>query len=178
MPLNQEPKTLDLAALTEKSDYIVKIKNALENAVGQKVVIVTVLGVTRTGGVYCRPVDFSFLGGQTLTLFIRAGADAFKAKLNGKELVLSGDFSDYKKDTFDRAVKYTADAIRNNQKKFEKAQQKVKLNDPNVKKTPSSTKATVPQQLKDLAEQETKLTDEIAKKQKTISELEEQLASL
>lgn len=179
MPVAKEPTKLDLTKLTNKSEYIVKIQEALEKAVGQKIVIVMLFPIKRVAGVSCVPVDFNFLGGQKLTLFIRAGADAFKAKLNDKELVLGGDFSNDLKDTFDRAVKTTATAIRNNQKKFEKAQQKTKATPPKSQKDPTKEPKLPPlKQLNVLKEKDDALTQEIEKKQKTVEELEAEIASL
>lgn len=63
-------------------------------------------------------LHFSFSGGATLTLYVRALADVVKAELNDKVIVLSGDFSDDYKPTFENAVSCVAKLIREAQSKF------------------------------------------------------------
>lgn len=121
---------LNLTTLTDQHTYIQKIKKALVQAVGQEIPIINVSKVKRTGGVSASPVEFIFAGGQSLLLFIRAGADAFKAKLNGKEIVLSGDFSNDLKMTFNNGVDGVARLIRNGQKKFEASRNREKVKIP------------------------------------------------
>lgn len=52
------------------------------------ILLTEVKKVQRKGGVSAAPIVFLFAGGQKLILFVRAGADVFKALLNGKEIVL------------------------------------------------------------------------------------------
>ncbi|MCH7335195.1 hypothetical protein [Acinetobacter sp. NIPH 2699] len=96
--------TLNLTAVKPDTPYIKKIKTALEKATGQTIPLVEVKKVQRKGGVSVVPVFIVFAGGQELTLYARASADVFKAELNGKEIILSGDFSDDYQQTFDNAV--------------------------------------------------------------------------
>lgn len=138
--------SLNLATLTNKSPYIEKIRSALESATGQQVPIgtVDVLKPKRVSGVSAAPVMFNFAGGQILTLYVRASADVFKAELNGKTVVISGDFSDDWKQTFDAAVSSMAKLVRDSQKAIQTQNQKQKV------VLPRSTKQSVPQQIKQL----------------------------
>ena len=110
-----------------------------------------------------------FAGGQELTLYIRASADVFKAALNGKEIVLSGDFSDDYKQTFDNAVSGAAQLIRTAQPKIEQQNKKDKVN------IPRRQLNSVPQQLEEKREEETKLDQEIADKATQRDQLLQQL---
>ena len=160
---------LNLTALTDKSPYIQKIKAALEKATGQTIPLVETAKVQRKGGVSVVPAVFMFAGGQELTLYIRASADVFKAALNGKEIVLSGDFSDDYKQTFDNAVSGVAQLIRNAQPKIEQQNKKDKVN------IPRRQSNSVPQQLDEKREEETKLDQEIADKTTQRDQLLQQL---
>lgn len=164
---------LNLTTLNNQHAYIQKIKKALAQAVGQEIPIINVGKVKRTGGVSASPVEFIFAGGQALILFIRAGADAFKATLNGKEIVLPGDFSNDLKMTFDNGVDGVARLIRNGQKKFEASRnrEKVKIpqgNDSNVK--PQRAKA-VTAQIADAKVAEKELDQQIVDKTTTRDDL-------
>ena len=162
---------LNLTALTDKSPYIQKIKAALEKATGQNIPLVETAKVQRKGGVSVVPAVFMFAGGQELTLYIRASADVFKAALNGKEIVLSGDFSDDYKQTFDNAVSGAAQLIRTAQPKIEQQNKKDKVNIP---RRPSNS---VPQQLEEKREEETKLDQDIldstARRDQLLQQLEQ-----
>jgi hypothetical protein len=147
---------LNLAAITDKTSYIQKIKVALEKATGQSIPLTEIKKVQRKGGVSVAPIVFLFAGGQELTLFARASADVFKASLNGKEIVLSGDFSDDYKQTFDNAVSGVAQLIRIAQPKIEQQNKKEKVNIP--RRQPNS----VPKQLLEKLEQEKQLDQEVA----------------
>lgn len=149
---------LNLTALTDKSPYIQKIKAALEKAAGQSIPLVETAKVQRKGGVSVVPAVFMFAGGQELTLYIRASADVFKAALNGKEIVLSGDFSDDYKQTFDNAVSGAAQLIRTAQPKIEQQNKKDKVNIPRRKSN------STPKQLSEKLEQEKQLDQEMAGK--------------
>ncbi|MFS4054571.1 hypothetical protein ACMDMU_19115, partial [Acinetobacter baumannii] len=96
--------SLNLAAVTATTPYIKKIQSALEKATGQTIVTPEFRKIKRVAGVSVLPVAFFFSGGATLTLYIRALADVVKAEVNDKVIVLSGDFSDDYKPTFENAV--------------------------------------------------------------------------
>lgn len=170
--------TLELSSLNADSPYIKKIVKALIKAVGQEIPIVTPLKVKRIAGVSCKGFDFVFLGGQKLTLFVRMQADVIRAKLNDKDFVLSGDFSNDFQTTFDNGVNSVAKLIRNNQKKFETDQSKQKISAPTPKRTTTTPSQTPTKQLAALQDQDSQLQAEIDKKTATIAELEDQLKSL
>ena len=170
--------TLNLGELTADSPYIKKIAKALVKAVGQEIPIITPLKVKRVKGVSCKPIDFVFLGGQKLTLFVRSGGDVTGANLNDKKIILAGDFSNDYDATFENGVNSVAKAIRSNQKKFENQQEKVKVTVPPSKKPSSTPTQTPSKQLASLKEQDVKLQQEIDKKQATVTQLQEQLKSL
>lgn len=149
---------LNLTAITNQTPYVQKIKGALEKALGQSIPLTEVKKLQRKGGVSVVPIFFRFTGGQELTLFVRASADVFKALLNGKEIVLSGDFSDDYKQTFDNAVSGVAQLIRTAQPKIEKQNKDEKVNIPRRQST------SVPKQLSEKLEQEKQLDQEIADK--------------
>jgi hypothetical protein len=132
-----------LAAVTPDTPYIKKIKSALEKATGQSIPLVEIKKVQRKGGVSVVPIFLVFAGGQELTLFARASADVFKSELNGKEIVLPGDFSDDYQQTFDNAVSGMAKLIRESQAKVEQQNQKKRLNCHHEKIVVSSSKSVI-----------------------------------
>ena len=160
---------LNLTAITDQTPYVQKIKGALEKASGQSIPLTEVKKVQRKGGVSVVPIVFLFAGGQELTLFARASADVFKASLNGKEIVLSGDFSDDYKQTFDNAVSGVAQLIRTAQPKIEQQNKKEKVN------IPRRQSNSVPKQLSEKLEQEKQLDQEIADKTTQRDQLLQQL---
>ncbi|MCH7388328.1 hypothetical protein MMO39_13640 [Acinetobacter modestus] len=137
--------TLNLTAVTPDTPYIKKIKSALEKATGQSIPLVEIKKVQRKGGVSVVPI---FL------VFARASADVFKFELNGKEIVLPGDFSDDYQQTFDNAVSGMAKLIRESQAKVEQQNQKVKL--------PPRKNRSIQQQISDKREEETQLDQELS----------------
>ncbi|MDH0032567.1 MULTISPECIES: hypothetical protein [unclassified Acinetobacter] len=147
--------SLNLTAVTPDTPYIKKIKAALEKAAGQSIPVVEVKKVQRKAGVSVVPAFFVFAGGQELTLYARASADVIKAELNGKEIVLSGDFSDDYQPTFDNAVSGLAKLIRETQPKIEQQNQKDKV------KLPPRNNRSINQQLNDKREEESQLDQEI-----------------
>lgn len=161
---------LNLTAITNQTPYVQKIKGALEKASGQSIPLTEVKKVQRKGGVSVVPIVFLFAGGQELTLFARASADVFKASLNGKEIVLSGDFSDDYKQTFDNdAVSGVAQLIRTAQPKLEKQNKDEKVN------IPRRQSNSIPKQLSEKLEQEKQLDQEIADKTTQRDQLLQQL---
>lgn len=149
---------LNLVSLTKEHPYIQKIKKALEQATGQTIVHIDVRKVKRVAGASVVPLQLDFEGDQELILFVRASADVFKAKLNDKDIVLSGDFSDAYKPTFDAAVTGVAKLVRQSQPKTqaENAKQKVKL--------PPRRSASISQQIMDKSAEEQALEKTIADK--------------
>lgn len=162
---------LNLATLTNKDPYIEKIRTALETATGQQIPAGTVeVGkVKRVSGVSAVPVTFAFAGGQSLTLYVRATADVFKAELNGKVIVLSGDFSNDWKQTFDAAVSGVAKLVRDGQKakQAENARQKVKI--------PRAPSQSVTAKIKEAQELEAQLDQRITEKTAQRDQLKEKL---
>ncbi|GAA5003315.1 hypothetical protein GCM10023206_06890 [Acinetobacter puyangensis] len=162
---------LNLATLAVTDPYIQKIKNALASTTGQEIPIINLEKVKRVSGVSAVPVEFIFAGGQALKLFIRAGADVFKAELNGKSIVLSGDFSNDLKMTFDNGVNGVAKLIRNGQKKFEISRTKEKVKIPST----SSPSKSLTSLLKEVTEQENSLDQQIADSTTVRDQLLEQI---
>ena len=148
--------TLNLTAVTPDTPYIKKIKAALEKGTGDKIPIVEVKKVQRKGGVSTSPVFFRFAGGQELVLYVRASADVIKAELNGKEIVLPGDFSDDYQPTFDNAVSGVASLVRKAQSMIDEQNKKDKV------KLPPRNNRGIQQQLNDKREEESQLDKEIA----------------
>lgn len=161
--------TLNLTAVTPDTPYIKKIKSALEKATGQSIPLVEIKKVQRKGGVSVVPVVLVFAGGQELTLFARASADVFKSELNGKEIVLPGDFSDDYQQTFDNAVSGIAKLIREAQPKVEQQNQKEKV------KLPPRKNRSIQQQISDKREEETQLDQELSNLTSQRDQLLEQL---
>lgn len=167
---------LDLASLNEKDAYIQKIKKSLETAVGQKIAIINIEKLKRVAGVSACPVEFIFAGNQQLKLFIRSTADVFKATLNGKTIVLTGDFSNDLKMTFENGVNGVAKLIRNGQKSFEKSIAKEKVRIPKPKSESESTpKLSTTAQLKAYVEQEQVLDKELDEKRAILEQLKQQV---
>lgn len=148
--------SLNLAAVTPDTPYIKKIKSALEKATGQSIPLVEVKKVQRKGGVSVVPVVLVFAGGQELTLFARASADVFKSELNGKEIVLPGDFSDDYQQTFDNAVSGIASLVRKAQSMIDEQNKKDKV------KLPPRKNRSIQQQISDKREEETQLDQELS----------------
>lgn len=147
--------SLNLATVTPNTPYIKKIKAALEKATGQAIPLVEVKKVQRKAGVSVVPVFLVFAGGQELTLFARASADVIKAELNGKDIILPGDFSDDYQQTFDNAVSGLAKLIRESQSKVEQQNQKAKV------KLPPRKNRSIQQQIGDKREEEKQLDQEL-----------------
>ena len=160
---------LNLTTITDQTPDVQKIKDTLERASGQSIPLTEGKKVQCKGGVSVAPIVFLFASGQELTLFARASADVFKASLNGKEIVLSGDFSDDYKQTFDNAVSGVAQLIRTAQPKIEQQNKKEKVNIP---RRPSNS---IPKQLSEKLEQEKQLDQEIADKTTQRDQLLQQL---
>lgn len=99
---------------------------------------------------------FFFSGGATLTLYVRALADVVKAELNDKVIVLSGDFSDDYKPTFDNAVNGVANLIREAQSKIQDQNKREKVRLP-------PRRSSVDQKAKEVQEQEQKLDEDLEK---------------
>lgn len=164
--------TLNLTAVTPDTPYIKKIKSALEKATGQSIPLVELKKVQRKSGVSVVPIFLVFAGGQELVLYARASADVFKAELNGKEVVLSGDFSDDYQQTFDNAVSGLAKLIRSSQAKVEQQNRKDK-----VKLPPRKSRSTQ-QMISDKRDEETKLDQELIDLTTQRDQLREQLNQL
>lgn len=154
--------TLNLATLNSKDPYIEKIRAALETATGQQVPVglVDVQKAKRVSGVSASPVLFNFAGGQKLTLYVRASADVFKAELNGKVIVLSGDFSNDWKQTFDSGVSGVAKLVRDSQQAIQTQTKKQKVVIPRA----SGQSTSVTAKLKAVQEQETQIDQRIVDK--------------
>lgn len=168
---------LNLANLTEKDAYIQKVKTALEQGTGQKIVIINVDKIKRVSGVSARPIEFIFLGNQRLVLFIRAGADAFKATLNGKNIVLQGDFSNDLKMTFDNGVKGVSNLIRDGQKKFEASLLKEKVKPTSQAKAENTPRSmSVTSQIKQSLSEESQIDQDIADKIQQIEQVKSKIA--
>jgi len=148
--------SLNLAAVTATTPYIKKIQSALEKATGQTVVTQEFRKIKRVAGISVLPVTFFFSGGATLTLYIRALADVVKAELNDKVVVLSGDFSDDYKLTFDNAVNGVSKLIREAQSKIQDQNKREKVRLP-------PRRSSVEQKAKEVQEQEQILDEELAK---------------
>ncbi|MEN3978242.1 hypothetical protein [Acinetobacter sp. CWB-B33] len=160
---------INLAAITDQTPYVQKIKGALEKATGQSIPLTEIKKVQRKGGISVAPITFLFAGGQELTLFARASADVFKASLNGKEIVLSGDFSDDYKQTFDNAVSGVAQLIRTAQPKIEQQNKKERVNIPRRKSN------SIQMQLSEKLDQEKQVDQEVADKTAQRDQLIQQL---
>ncbi|QHJ83143.1 MAG: hypothetical protein [Bacteriophage sp.] len=165
---------LNLATLTAKDAYIVKIQKALETAVGQKIPIINIEKPKRISGVSASPVEFVFLGGQKLVLFVRSGADVFKATLNGKTIVLGGDFSNDLKMTFDNGVNSVAKYVRNGQKKFEASLSKERVKNPTKPSSSTPARSTLVK-IKQVEADESIIDNQIAEKQKQVDELKDKI---
>ncbi len=148
--------SLNLAAVTATTPYIKKIQSALEKATGQTIVTPEFRKIKRVAGVSVLPVAFYFSGGATLTLYIRSVADVTKAEINDKVVVLSGDFSDDYKPTFDNAVNGVAKLIREAQSKIQDQNKREKVRLP-------PRRSSIEQKAKEVEEQEKKLDEELVK---------------
>jgi len=148
--------SLNLAAVTATTPYIKKIQSALEKATGQTIVTPEFRKIKRVAGVSVLPVTFFFSGGATLTLYVRALADVVKAELNDKVIVLSGDFSDDYKPTFDNAVNGVSKLIREAQSKIQDQNKREKVRLP-------PRRSSVDQKAIEVQEQEQKLDEDLAK---------------
>ncbi|ADI90435.1 hypothetical protein AOLE_07720 [Acinetobacter oleivorans DR1] len=148
--------SLNLAAVTATTPYIKKIQSSLEKATGQTILTPEIRKVKRVAGVSVLPVTFFFSGGATLTLYVRALADVVKAELNDKVIVLSGDFSDDYKPTFDNAVNGVANLIREAQSKIQDQNKREKVRLP-------PRRSSVDQKAKEVQEQEQKLDEDLEK---------------
>jgi uncharacterized protein YajQ (UPF0234 family) len=89
--------------------------------------------------------------------------------LNGKEIVLPGDFSDDYQQTFDNAVSGMAKLIRESQAKVEQQNQKEKV------KLPPRKNRSIQQQISDKREEETQLDQELSNLTAQRDQLLEQL---
>lgn len=148
--------SLNLAAVTATTPYIKKIQSALAKATGQTIVTPEFRKIKRVAGVSVLPVTFFFSGGATLTLYVRALADVVKAELNEKVIVLSGDFSDDYKPTFDNAVNVVAKLIREAQSQIQDQNKREKVRLP-------PRRTSVDQKTVEVEEQEQKLDEELVK---------------
>ncbi len=148
--------SLNLAAVTATTPYIKKIQSALAKATGQTIVTPEFRKIKRVAGVSVLPVTFFFSGGATLTLYVRALADVVKAELNEKVIVLSGDFSDDYKPTFDNAVNGVAKLIREAQSQIQAQNKREKVRLP-------PRRTSVDQKAVEVEEQEQKLDEELVK---------------
>lgn len=166
---------LNLVGLNADDAYIKKIKDALSSATGQEIPLINIDKVKRVAGVSAVPAEFVFAGGQALKIYIRAGADVFKAELNGKGIVLSGDFSNDLKMTFDNAITGVAKQIRDGQKKFELSRTKEKIKIPRQSQNTAVSSKSVSAQLKEIQEQEAVLDQQIVEKTKLRDQLLEQI---
>lgn len=166
---------LNLVGLNVDDAYIKKIKDALSSATGQEIPLINIDKVKRVAGVSAVPAEFVFAGGQALKIYIRAGADVFKAELNGKGIVLSGDFSNDLKMTFDNAVTGVAKQIRDGQKKFELSRTKEKVKIPRQSQNTAVSSKSVSAQLKEIQEQEAVLDQQIADKTQLRDQLLEKI---
>lgn len=164
--------SLNLTAVTTDTPYIKKIKAALEKAAGQSIPLVEIKKVQRKGGVSVVPIFLVFAGGQELILYARASADVFKAELNGKEVVLSGDFSDDYQQTFDNAVSGLAKLIRSSQAKVEQQNRKDKV------KLPPRKNRSTQQMISDKRDEVAKLDQELIDLTTQRDQLREQLNQL
>ncbi|CDH41984.1 hypothetical protein WDA38_08470 [Acinetobacter pittii] len=160
--------SLNLAAITATTPYIKKIQSALEKATGQTIVTPEFRKIKRVAGVSVLPVAFFFSGGATLTLYIRALADVVKAELNDKVIVLSGDFSDDYKPTFENAISCVAKLIREAQSKIQEQNKREKVSLP-------PRRTSVDQKIKEVQEQEQKLDEDLAKQTAQRDQLKEQI---
>jgi len=163
--------SLNLAAVTATTPYIKKIQSALEKATGQTVVTQEFRKIKRVAGVSVLPVTFFFSGGATLTLYIRALADVVKAELNEKVIVLSGDFSDDYKPTFDNAVNGVSKLIREAQSKIQDQNKREKVRLP-------PRRSSVEQKATEVQEQEKMLDEELAKQTAQRDQLLERIESV
>lgn len=166
---------LNLVGLNADNAYIKKIKDALSSATGQEIPLINIDKVKRVAGVSAVPAEFVFAGGQALKIYIRAGADVFKAELNGKGIVLSGDFSNDLKMTFDNAVTGVAKQIRDGQKKFELSRIKEKVKIPRQNQNTAVSSKSISVQLKEAQEQETILDQQIVERTQLRDQLLEQI---
>lgn len=148
--------SLNLAAVTATTPYIKKIQSALAKATGQTIVTPEFRKIKRVAGVSVLPITFFFSGGATLTLYVRALADVVKAELNEKVIVLSGDFSDDYKPTFDNAVNGVAKLIREAQSQIQAQNKREKVRLP-------PRRTSVDQKAVEVEEQEQKLDEELVK---------------
>lgn len=173
---------LNLNALNSDSPYIVKIRKALVKAVQQEIPIVDVSAPKRLEGDSLVKVDFVFTGNQKLSLYVRSVGDVTRFELNGKRIIVAGDFSNDHQQTFDNATDSVARYIRNNQKKFEEQQTKQRIEapkQPKPKTDPNNKpKGTVSQQLTQIKLHDEELKQQIEQKKTNIEELKQQLGSL
>lgn len=160
--------SLNLAAVTATTPYIKKIQSALEKATGQTIVTPEFRKIKRVAGVSVLPVALFFSGGAILTLYVRALADVVKAELNDKVIVLSGDFSDDYKPTFENAVSCVAKLIREAQSKIQEQNKREKVSLP-------PRRTSVDQKIKEVEEQEQKLDEDLAKQTAHRDQLKEQI---
>lgn len=122
-------QTFSLASMNESSKNVKKFKDALEKASGQKAAFVTIDKMKKTAGEVSKDLHFGLENGQKVTFVIRKDGDAFRVRLNDKDLPLTGDLDPDYKPTFNAAIKEIAGAVRGNQSKFDKrlTTQKVKI---------------------------------------------------
>lgn len=122
-------KNFSLAGMSESSPHVKKFKDALEKGSGQKVTFTTIAKIKKTSGEISKDLEFGLENGQKVTFVIRRDGDAFRVKLNDKDLPISGDLDPNYKPTFSEAMKEIAASVRGNQAKFNKSltMQRVKI---------------------------------------------------
>lgn len=180
MPAKKAPaaaKGFDLLALNDKHPLVSKLQAGLAKGAGQSVPFVVVGKVKRVAGDSAKAVDMTLENGQKVTFLVRGSGDVFRVLINDKDFPLRGDLSPNYAPTFNAAMEEIGAKIRAGQKAFDKKANAEKVVIP---KTADTRKAPVSPaaQLKQLAETEKTLDEQIATKTEERDHLQQRLNEL
>ncbi len=167
--------------IDEKNPLVKKFVECLAKMTKQAIPIVEVEKVKRIQGVTTRPIHIGLEKGQTVKLFLRVvdnHADVLSIKINGKNQLLTGDFSLDYMPAFKWSVYTIAGVINKGQAQFEKKRDKQASKAPKTTTSNRNPPKNKVQQLQALREQVQNLDEVIAGKQQVKSQLETELAEL
>ena len=200
-------KGFDLLALNDKHPLVSKLQDGLAKGAGQSVPFVVVGKVKRVAGDSAKAVDMTLENGQKVTFLVRGSGDVFRVLVNDKDFPLraaitlsntvpgmalavgkkpagaeknsakNANFVAMSKTGFDDAMEEIGAKIRAGQKAFDKKANAEKVVIP---KTADTRKAPVSPaaQLKQLAETEKTLDEQIATKTEERDHLQQRLDEL
>lgn len=167
-------KKFVLGELTETHPFILEVKNVLETATKQKIVITIVDKLSKRVGVPVKPITFNFEEGQSIGLVFRVDGDVIQHYLNKKNIPLFRAMDYDKPADFNAGLEDLALKLKSNQEKFNLKRMSAKVIIPRT----TAPSLTVKKRIQQARETLIELNELLEQRQAYLDQKKSELATL